>query len=148
MTTNPVLPESLMSPVQDYVMSNRHRIILTIAWVMAMLATAIAYWPALQGSFVFDDFTALSALGNLGGVRDWETFKAFVLGGISGPTGRPLAMLSFLIDAHNWPADAWGFKRTNLIIHLANGLILGVLTRQILVLVGLEVKRACMLCSA
>ena len=131
-----------MSPVQDYVMSNRHRIILTIAWVMAMLATAIAYWPALQGSFVFDDFTALSALGNLGGVRDWETFKAFVLGGISGPTGRPLAMLSFLIDAHNWPADAWGFKRTNLIIHLANGLILGVLTRQILVLVGLEVKRA------
>ncbi|MGB5630224.1 MAG: hypothetical protein WBM57_12695, partial [Woeseiaceae bacterium] len=96
----------------------------------------------LQGSFVFDDFTVLSSLGNFGGVRDWGTFKAFVLGGITGPTGRPVALLSFLIDANNWPAEAWAFKRTNLTIHLANGLLLGVLTRQILVLAGLDSKRA------
>ncbi len=131
-----------MGPAQDYVASNRHRIALSIAWLMAMLATAIAYWPALHGSFVFDDFNVLGSLGDFGGVRDWDTFKAFVLGGPAGLTGRPLAMLSFLVDANNWPADAWAFKRTNLIIHLANGLLLGVLTRQILVLVGLDSKRA------
>jgi tetratricopeptide (TPR) repeat protein len=43
-----------------------------------------------------------------------------------------LALLSFLIDGQNWPTDAWPFKRTNLIIHLINGALLGVLTSQIL----------------
>jgi len=131
-----------MNPAQNYVASNRDQITLAIVWAMAMLATVFAYWPALHGSFVFDDFNVLDSLGDFGGVRDWDTFKAFVLGGPAGPTGRPLAMLSFLVDANNWPADAWEFKRTNLIIHLANGLLLGVLTRQILVLVGLNTKRA------
>lgn len=131
-----------MKSAQDIVAGNRHRINLLIAWALVMLATVVAYWPALQGSFAFDDFNVLGKLGEFGGVRDWETFKAYVLGGPAGPTGRPLAMLSFLVDANNWPADAWAFKRTNLIIHLANGLLLGILTRQILVVVGVDSKRA------
>ena len=131
-----------MNPAQDKVVSNRYRVSLAIAWALSLLATVFAYWPALQGPFVFDDFNVLDSLGNFGGVRDWDTFKAFVLGGPAGPTGRPLAMLSFLVDANNWPADPWSFKRTNLIVHLANGLLLGVLTRQILVRVGLDSRRA------
>ena len=115
---------------------------LAAAWLAVLVATVVAYWPGLQGTFVFDDFTVLGKLGDFGGVRDWDTLKAFVLGGTTGPTGRPLALLSFLVDANNWPADAWAFKRTNLIIHLANGLLLGVLTRQILVLVGVDPMRA------
>ena len=134
--------ESPMNPAQDKVATDRHRVNLAIAWALALVATGFAYWPALQGSFVLDDFGVLDSLGNLGGVRDWDTFRAFVLGGQAGPTGRPLAMLSFLVDANNWPADAWAFKRTNLIIHLANGLLLGVLTRQILVRVGFDSRRA------
>ena len=135
-------PESLMNPAQDKVASDHHRINLLIAWALALLATGFAYWPALQGSFVLDDFGVLDSLGNLGGVRDWDTFRAFVLGGQAGPTGRPLAMLSFLVDANNWPADPWAFKRTNLVVHLANGVLLGVLTRQILVRVGFDSRRA------
>ena len=131
-----------MQSAQNILGRNCQRITLSVAWAMVLLATTIVYWPALQGPFVFDDFTLLGSLGNFGGVRDWDTFKAFVLGGPAGPTGRPLAMLSFLVDADNWPADAWAFKRTNLIIHLANGILLGILTRQILVLVGLDSKRA------
>ncbi len=131
-----------MTSEPDIAGSNRHRFNLLIAWAMVMLATVVAYWPALQGAFVFDDFNVLGKLGEFGGVRDWDTFKAYVLGGPAGPTGRPLAMLSFLVDANNWPADPWAFKRTNLVIHLANGLVLGILTRQILVLVGLDPKRA------
>ncbi len=103
-----------------------------VAWALVFLAAIIAYWPGLKGPFVLDDFSTISALGNLGGVRDWETFKAFVLTGTAGPTGRPMALLSFLIDSQNWPADPWPFKRTNLVIHLVNGALLGVVTRRIL----------------
>ena len=131
-----------MNPAQDENGRNRHRVSLAIVWALALLTTIIAYWPGLQGPFVLDDFNVLDSLGDFGGVRDWATFKAYILGGPAGPTGRPLAMFSFLVDANNWPADPWAFKRTNLIIHLANGLLLGVLTRQILILVGLDSRRA------
>jgi tetratricopeptide (TPR) repeat protein len=101
-------------------------------WAILFLAAIFAYWPGLGGPFVFDDFGSIAALGDRGGVTDWDTFKAFVFGGQAGPTGRPLALLSFLIDANNWPADPWRFKRTNLVIHLVNGALLGVLTARIL----------------
>ena len=131
-----------MIPVQDKATPARHRTTLACAWFTAFVIATIAYWPGLQGAFVLDDFGVLSSLGDLGGVRDWETFKAFVLGGTAGPTGRPLALLSFLVDANNWPADPWAFKRTNLVIHLANAALLGVLTKQVLLLVGIDHRRA------
>lgn len=108
------------------------RLFRSVVWAAIFLVVIVVYWPGLQGPFLLDDLTSISALGNLGGVRDWETFKAFVFGGTAGPTGRPMALLSFLIDSREWPADPWPFKRTNLVIHLVNGALLGVVTRQIL----------------
>lgn len=101
-------------------------------WSIVLLVGIFAYWPGLDGPFVMDDFGSISAIGDRGGVVDWDSFKAFVFGGHAGPTGRPLALLSFLIDANNWPADAWPFKRTNLVIHLINGALLGILIGKIL----------------
>lgn len=111
---------------------------IAIAWGVVFLAVVLAYWPGLVGPFVLDDFSSLGSLGNLGGVTDWETFRAFVFGGTAGPTGRPVALLSFLIDGNNWPTDPWPFKRTNLVIHLLNGALLGVLTRQVLQLLDFD----------
>ena len=102
------------------------------AWSTLFLATIFAYYPGLNGPFLLDDFGSIAPLGNLGGITDWMTFKAFVFGGHAGPTGRPLSLLTFLIDANDWPADAWAFKRTNLVIHLFNGVLLGVLVGKIL----------------
>ena len=65
-----------------------------------------------------------------------------MFGGHTGPTGRPLSLLSFLLDGNNWPTDAWPFKRTNLVIHLFNGALLGVVTFQILHLVGIDKHRS------
>lgn len=106
------------------------------AWGIIFLAAVIAYWPGLDGPFLFDDFGSVAKLGDYGGVTSWETFRAFVFGGTAGPTGRPLALLTFLIDAQTWPADAWSFKRTNLVIHILNAGLLGLLTRQILEALG------------
>jgi hypothetical protein len=113
-----------------------------IAWGIVILAAILAYWPGLKGPFVLDDLSNISALGNLGGVKDWDTFKAFVFGGAAGPTGRPLALFSFLLDGNNWPTDPWPFKRTNLVIHLLNGALLGMLTRQILQLLDVDRESA------
>jgi protein O-mannosyl-transferase len=107
-------------------------------WAALFLAAIFAYFPGLNGPFVVDDFGSIEALGNLGGVNDWSSFKAFVFGGHAGPTGRPISLLTFLIDANNWPTDAWPFKRTNLIIHLMNGALLGILTGKILQLLDFQ----------
>ena len=129
----------MTNPVQSYLRSN---LALSGAWISVFFAVVIAYWPGLAGPWLFDDFDSLSALGDFGGVRDWETFKAFVLGGTAGPTGRPLALLSFLIDGQDWPTEAWPFKRTNVVIHLLNGALLGLLISKILAALRFERQKA------
>ncbi len=102
------------------------------AWLLLFVVAVLVYWPGLSGPFMLDDFGSLARLSDFNGVRDWETFKAFVFGGTSGPTGRPLSQLSFLIDGTNWPTDPWPFKRTNLVVHLLNGLLLGLFMKKLL----------------
>ncbi len=96
--------------------------------------TFLLYWPGLSGPFVFDDFapTNLPALGAYGEIHDWETLKLYLTRAHAGPTGRPIAMLSFLLNATDWPADPFPFKLTNLILHLLNGCLLYAVLVQLL----------------
>jgi len=107
-------------------------------WGILFLAAIFVYWPGLDGPFVLDDEGSIGALGRLGAVTDWDTFSAFVFGGTAGPTGRPLALLTFLIDGNTWPTDPWPFKRTNLVLHLMNAALLGLLLVRILRLLNFE----------
>ncbi len=103
---------------------------LPFAGFALALLVAWAYWPGLTGPFLFDDFGNLDVLGAYGRIRDWPTFLYYLTSGNADPTGRPVALLSFLLDAHDWPADPWPFKRTNLLLHLLNGgLLAWVITR-------------------
>lgn len=95
-----------------------------IFFLSVVVVVVACYWPGLYGGFIFDDFPNLSDLGAQGGVVDWATFKFFILSGWSGPTGRPLSLLSFLLDDNTWPSVAFGFKVTNLKLHLLCGLLL------------------------
>lgn len=103
--------------------------------LLLLLAFGV-YFPGLHGSFLFDDYPNLKALGLYGGVSNWETFYSFVFGGFSGPTGRPVSLLTFLLNANNWPADPFYFKYTNVLIHLLNGTLLFAVTLQVLQLRG------------
>jgi hypothetical protein len=92
----------------------------------SLLAIALwAYRPGLPGGFLFDDFANLNALGATGAIDNWPAFWRYITSGTADPTGRPIALLSFLIDANNWPADPYPFKRTNLLLHLINATLLG-----------------------
>lgn len=86
------------------------------------------YWPGLDGPFLFDDLTNLDRLGELGGVENWAKLRAYLAGAFAGPTGRPLALLSFLINDYTWPSEAESFKYTNLMIHVLCGLALWLCT--------------------
>lgn len=99
--------------------------------IALLLATALAYSPGLSGGFLFDDFVNLDAIGATGPVDDWATFFRYLTSGNADPTGRPIALLSFLIDARDWPAEPGPFLRTNLLLHLANGLLLFQLLRML-----------------
>ncbi|HEX5353777.1 MAG TPA: tetratricopeptide repeat protein [Rhodanobacteraceae bacterium] len=95
------------------------------AVLVALLAiTWAVYHPGLSGDFLFDDFANLPALGATGPVDNWATFWRYITSGAADPTGRPLTLLTFLIDAHNWPAHPYPFKVTNVILHLINGALL------------------------
>jgi len=94
---------------------------------LLMALTWIACAPGLHGSFLFDDYSNLPTLGATGPIDHWTTFWRYITSGTADPTGRPLTLLTFLIDAHNWPADPYSFKRTNLILHLLNGGLLALL---------------------
>ena len=120
------------------------------AWVVLAAVCIWSYWPGLQGPFLLDDHGTLSRLGSLGGVDDWLSFRAFVLGGHAGPTGRPVALLSFLLDANTWPTDPWPFKRTNLAVHLLCGMALGTLVNRVLAMLGhgRPAARTCALAAA
>ncbi|TGN39976.1 tetratricopeptide repeat protein [Marinobacter confluentis] len=111
-------------------------LLIAFCWVVILVLGYFVYSPALSGPFLFDDYGNLKSLGLYGGVTDWETFKSFVFGGFSGPTGRPISLLTFLLDATNWPAPSAGFKHTNLLFHLFNGTLVFVLAFQILQVFG------------
>jgi tetratricopeptide (TPR) repeat protein len=102
-----------------------------ISGMVLLVMLALAYWPGLRGGFLFDDFSSLDQLGRYGGVRDWTRFLYFLTSGEADPTGRPVAQLSWLLDARNWPADPWPFKRTNLLLHLGNGVLLLLLLQRL-----------------
>ncbi|MES1942909.1 hypothetical protein PC39_02250 [Salinisphaera sp. PC39] len=97
-------------------------VMLLLAGVLAL--TFLVYEDGLSGPYVLDDANNLEPIGAFGGVTDITTFRHFVFGNGSGPTGRPVSMAAFLIDAQYWPAPPRDFKQTNLLLHLLNGLLI------------------------
>lgn len=112
--------------------SNLKTFLIILGWPLILLLGFAVYSPGLHGPFIFDDYPNLRSLGLYGGVTDWDTFQSFVLGGFSGPTGRPISLLTFLLDANNWPTEPYSFKYTNVLIHLLNGTLVFAITLQIL----------------
>jgi hypothetical protein len=110
-------------------MTERRWLLLTLAVLMACVW--FAYCPGLHGGFLFDDFVNLDALGATGRVDDWPTFWRYITSGSADPTGRPLALLSFLLDARDWPSDPQPFLRTSILVHLVNAVLLFALLRTL-----------------
>ena len=83
-------------------------------------ATFILYLPGLHSRFLFDDNVNL---GQLSDIAD-HGYNTFIFSGISGPSGRPLSLLSFALQYRDWPDNPYPFKMVNLILHLLNGILI------------------------
>ncbi|HWG10385.1 MAG TPA: tetratricopeptide repeat protein [Rhodanobacteraceae bacterium] len=101
-----------------------HRLAFCAGLGVLLVGAWLAYHPGLSGNFLFDDYANLPALGATGPIDHWATFWRYLTSGTADPTGRPLTLLSFLLDARDWPANPWPFKVTNLLLHLLNGVLL------------------------
>ncbi|WP_018170020.1 hypothetical protein [Thioalkalivibrio sp. ALMg9] len=100
---------------------------LGLASVVAA-ATLAAYLPGLAAGLHFDDARNLDELRE---IKDIGSALAFILGGDSGPLGRPIALLSFALQHSHWPENVRAFHGVNIALHLLNGLLLGLLAYQL-----------------
>src|ERR1700754_2018616 len=115
------------------------RLIVTtsIAAILVVMVTVVIYMPGLHGPYLLDD------IGNLEPLKRWVEgrlgWQGVVFDNRSGPTGRPLSMLTFLLDAARNPSlQSFAFKPTNLAIHILCGALVFALARTAATSAGLS----------
>ncbi len=108
--------------------------VLLIAW--------FCYSAAFDADFQLDD---QSNLGGLASVSDTRGAVDFIVSGSAGPTGRPLSLLSFALQAGAWDDGAAAFLRVNTAIHILNAMLLAWCVLQIFRLRGERENRAVLL---
>ena len=85
-----------------------------------LMGTIYIYWPGLNGTFMFDDYANFEILTKLDQFNTGERILQFIFSSNSGPSGRPISLLSFMLNDTAWPSQPWSFLYTNLMIHLLN----------------------------
>jgi tetratricopeptide (TPR) repeat protein len=104
-----------------------------VALAAALILAGICYSAAVGSDFQLDD---QGNLGNLNTVSDRASAIDFILAGTAGPTGRPLSLLTFALQAEQWQQGPDAFLHVNIFIHLLNALLLAFLVRQLFVVRG------------
>lgn len=108
----PVLSAARLNPLRPQVSAGLglYTLLLLVVW---------AYWPGLGGALVFDDIPNLLPWQDLGDLDSGAKLLSFITSG-QGTPGRPLSLLSFVLDDQSWRPDIFSLKRSNLALHLIN----------------------------
>jgi len=99
----------------------------------AFIITTLVYWPGLSGGWLFDDYPNI--VDNRGVQPHDANLPSLIGAALSSPSSefkRPLSSLSFAADYLTGGLDPFGWKLTNLIIHLLNGALVFLLARALL----------------
>ncbi len=105
-----------------------------VALCLLLLAgTFLVYRAGLAGGWLYDDLPNIVSNNALRFTRlTWANLWHAAFSMKAGPTWRPLSMLTFALEMHWFGPNPFAFKLTNLLIHLANGLLVLTLVRQML----------------
>ena len=103
------------------------------AAAVLVIVVSVVYWPGLSGPFIFDD-THNIVDNRAIHVDQWdlEAIKEAAAAYGNRLPHRPVSTLSLALDYWLWDGEAFGFKVTNLVIHLINTLLVLVLAWQLL----------------
>jgi hypothetical protein len=100
------------------------------AWVpfalaaTAALMAALVYLNALSNPFVYDDYRVV--LENLS-IRDLSNVRALLLHDVF----RPVVNITYAIDYASWRLAPFGYHVTNVLLHMANVVLLFALMRRL-----------------
>jgi protein O-mannosyl-transferase len=110
--------------------SNRH---MTRALsILALCAITIAaFWPALSGGFIFDDYSIFveNPVVHISGWH-WQAWHALWTWSLIN-IQRPLVMFTYALN-YALGGSTWGFKTTNLALHLLNAMLVWLLANRLL----------------
>ncbi|HET7569226.1 MAG TPA: hypothetical protein VFK96_01395 [Gammaproteobacteria bacterium] len=100
-------------------------VVLTAGWLV--------YVPGLSGSFLFDDFPNIVNNDHLKMTAlTLDQLLSAAFSSHAGPLYRPIAMASFALNRYFAGLDPYWFKFTNVMIHLACGVLVITLSRLLL----------------
>ncbi len=109
------------------------RILTRPLWICVLLAvaTAIVYWPTVGFDYVNYDDTVFIALNPhvIGGLT-WKNVRWAFGTGMDG-NWLPLTWLSYMLDADWSGPTATGFHLTNLLLHVANTVMVFLIFRRL-----------------
>ncbi len=99
-------------------------------WLLALIlgiVTFTAYFPSLRGGFVFDDLGLIKnnrlVHASEGPQRFWFTTEA--------TDYYPLTWSLWWLEWHMWGANPLGYRVVNLILHVANALLVWIVLRRL-----------------
>jgi protein O-mannosyl-transferase len=94
---------------------------------LLLLVTVLLYARGLQGPMVLDDPSSLKPLLEAGHSGDW----AAAFWSDTGPSGRPIATLTLLLNGWLGGTSLYWVKLINVLIHLVNTLLLADIARRL-----------------
>lgn len=96
----------------------------SISIFLLLLIVAAAYLPGLSGNYVFDDYqnVVYNQAIRIDDLGPDSLLRAARSSG-AGPTGRPVAQLSFALNHYFLGEAPFGYKAVNLVMHCINVLL-------------------------
>ena len=122
---NKVDHEARVWMLKIHLASNKQNLIGPLAVLVLVFIVYAIYAPGKQGTFLLDDYANLSNLVQVQSISNTDGLLRYLFSDTMGiPAERWLSKLSFLINDTTWPSHPLGFKHTNILIHIINGLLI------------------------
>jgi hypothetical protein len=101
--------------------------------LLLLALVSAVFWPGLGGGFIFDDHSNVQTNPRIQIEQlDLESIGKAARAYEPGAYGRPVATISLALDYYVHGKEPWGYKLTNLLIHLLNTVLAWLLARSLL----------------
>ena len=107
---------------------SKEQYVLVVSLFFSLAIVYYLFSSSFFNEWFFDDHPTMKGLS---AIENWSSTLLFIKGGIASDIGRPLSNLSFLLNLSDWVANyPAGFRKTTLLFHLLNTVLVFVLVRM------------------